>query len=164
MVFSGLALGYLAGINVDAHRETNKKWGFTSYLISLFKKRPFKIIDFQFQLDGQKEQKSGNSFLVLNTLKMLGIRPPKKIDFTDGVFDVFVAQDKSHLGFLLTVFSFFFFEKWLQKIFAVSGKEIGISALPADISAQLDGDPIKIEKEDLKIKVVPKKLKVIAKL
>jgi diacylglycerol kinase family enzyme len=151
--------GYLPAI-VNQTAQTDKNLlGFFAYFKKLLSSPLLQTTDFQLEFDGQKQIVNGNTLVIANAISLFKLQPRKKIDFTDGLLDIFVAQNKHRWGFFI-IGLMALLKKHLPFTFSAQEKRIFIPFLNPNVSLLLDGEPFSL-KGGINIEIVPKKLKVV---
>lgn len=158
-----LMIGYLAKVVGATEQNMKNKMGFGGYLMTFFKHRKCPKHDFEVWVDGVRYEIKASTLMVINALSVMGIRPRKRIDFSDGEFELGHAKYDTVWGFLVSCFYFFFFQK-SKAVSWLSGREIKIvqrdNQPMADV--QVDGDGLDRKNNgELRVEVLEKRLKVL---
>ena len=151
--------GYLPEI-VNQTAQTDKNLlGFFAYFKKLLSSPLLQTTDFQLEFDGQKQTVNGNTLVIANAISLFKLQPRKKIDFTDGLLDIFVAQNKYRFSFFI-IGLMALLKKHLPFTFSTQEKRIFIPFLNPNVSLLLDGEPLLL-KGGINIEIVAKKIKMI---
>jgi len=151
--------GYLPEIVNQASQTDKNLLGFFAYFKKLLSSPLLQTTDFQLEFDGQKQTVNGNTLVIANAISLFKLQPRKKIDFTDGLLDIFVAQNKYRFSFFI-IGLMALLKKHLPFTFSAQEKRIFIPFLNPNVSLLLDGEPLLL-KGGINIEIVPKKLKVV---
>ncbi|MDP2586579.1 MAG: diacylglycerol kinase family protein [Candidatus Komeilibacteria bacterium] len=158
----GLSVGLLSQAVLETKALAKNRWGIFAYLLTLLKQVKPKQTLFNFQLDGQNYQVSGNTLLITNTFSLLKMKPRYWSDYTDGLLEVMVTQNKFIFGFLPI-----FLLAWLKRgpvpgLFVKTGRTVDVAQQSFDnLTVQLDGEQLEIKK--IKATILPQRLRVITK-
>lgn len=158
----GLSIGLISQAVLQTELLSKNRWGILAYLLTLLKQPKPQTHTFNFIIDGQDFQTTGNTLLITNTFSIFKVKPRHWSDYTDGRLEVMVTRNKSLFGF----FPIFFFA-WLNRnftpgLFIKSGQKIEVPENSLnDLIIQLDGEPITVKK--IEATILPQKLMVITK-
>jgi len=157
-----LSLGYWSKIVKATGRNLKIRLGFGAYLLNFLKQRRIDRAIFKFILDGRPQEVFGNTLVVANALSFFKLRPKTPIDFSDGCLEVLIMKNRSLVGFLNVLWSFFLGKKRFPALFKAKGKRI-ILDLTAKMAEhlQLDGETMKLNQEKLGVEIIPNKLKIV---
>lgn len=155
-------LGYISDVIRRTPRGIKRFLSFFSYVLIFLKSLRVSQTNFILKVDNQDHQVVGNSIMVLNALAVFGLKPRPKLDIQDGLLDLFVLTNKRFLSFFEAIFYFFVDRKLRRHFVSLRGKQISISCEEKiKVPVSIDGDVIETGLRDIKIEVLPKKLKII---
>lgn len=156
----GLSVGLISQAVLETKALAKNRWGIFAYLFSLFKQpKPVNQV-FNLQIDDIGYQISGNTLLITNTFSLFKIRPAHRSNYTDGLLEAMVMQNKTLLGFLPIFLRTWFTKGNVPSLFLKTGQQIIVShGSLTDSVIQLDGEPLPVTK--IEATIVPRKLKII---
>ena len=153
------SMGHMAESVTRTTIKEKRRLGMWAYF-KTFAFRRIRLWPYDFEVDGKHFDIHGNNLFIFNAISLLGFRPKKKLDFQDGVFDLFVITNRSFVGWLQAFIYIIFFKKPPQHVFSTSGKHFKIRVKGSGkIRAQLDGDQLELAKAE--IRVLPRRLSII---
>jgi len=153
--------GYLPEIVNQTSQADKNLFGFFAYLKKMLLSPTLQTTDFHLEFDGQKQIINGNTLVIANAISLFKLQPYRKIDFTDGLLDIFIAQNHKRFNFFV-IGLMALLKKHLPFTFSAREKKIFIPFLNPNISLLLDGEPLSL-KGGINIEIMPKKLKVAIK-
>lgn len=157
--FICLAVGFWSRVVNETGQGLKIKLGFLAYLATFFRQK-IKQTAFNLKIDGQPLLITGNTLVIANALSLFKLKPKRKIDFSDGLFDVMVAQNKTGWGFLIIGILSLFKRQFLPRLFLTQAKKIVVELTgEQQKTVQLDGELIEVKQIEAEIKA--KKLKVV---
>jgi len=158
--FICLSLGFWSKVVKQTERGLKLRLGFWAYFLSFLKQKKLEQTAFRLKLDDNYLEIAGNTLVVANALSLFKLKSKRKIDFTDGLFDVLITQNRSFWGFLTLGLLAIFNRRFLPSLFLTQAQKIIINPTTEQLkTVQMDGEPIEIDK--IEIEIIPKKLKII---
>lgn len=156
-----VAIGYFQKIISDTERGLKIHLGSFAYLLTFFKQLKIYSTDFKFRLDDKFHQVKGNTMVIANALSIFKLQPRTPVDLFDGELEILIGKNKTILGFLTVVFSFFFGKRKFPFLFKAKGKKISVEFSSAEKkSVQIDGETIEANK--IEVEIIPKRLSIIS--
>jgi len=155
-----LSLGHGSKIIKETKRGLKVRFGFLSYLWMFLKQsKKYKTV-FKFTIDNKKYKISGNTMIIANALSFFRIKPLTPINFADGLLEVLIFKNATKTGLLITILSLLLGKKRYPFLFKVKGKKIIVEDNNRKREhAQIDGEPIKIDRAE--VEIIPHKLRII---
>lgn len=158
----GFSIGYISKVVIETPDALKNKLGIFGYLVRLFfNKIRMGRIRFAIKTKNESFRVRGNSLLVFNALNYFGLKPKRQIDFQDGIFNLVVLTNKTFFNLIETILYAIFFLSSPRHVFQLDGKNFEISADRGWRTCQIDGDYIKLGEKKIRIKVMPKVLRVV---
>lgn len=156
----GLSVGLISQAVLETKALAKNRWGIFAYLLTLLKQSRPKQTLFNFQLNGQNFNINGNTLLITNTFSLLKMKPKHWSDYTDGLLEVMVTQNKTLFGFLPIFLRTWFTKGNIPSLFLKTGQLISVDRQSlTDLTIQLDGESLSVTK--IEATILPQKLKII---
>ena len=157
----GVSLGYISEVVLNTTSQLKKTLGIFAYLKTLLKPKKINQQTFNFTIDNQAQKIVGNTLLITNTFSLLSLKSKKSFDFTDGLLEIMITQNKTAFGFLPTIYAALTNNRLLTSFYLKQGRHITVAPeCLKNISAQIDGEPISLDK--LEAEIIPQRLKIVA--
>jgi len=158
----GFSIGYISRIVTETPDALKSRLGIFGYLVKLFfNKIKMGRIRFEIKTKNESFRIKGNSLLVFNALNYFGLQPKRRIDFQDGIFNLIVLTNKTFFNLVEAILYAIFFLDSPRHVFQLDGNNFEILADRSWRTCQIDGDYIKLDEKKIKIKVLPRALKVV---
>jgi len=154
------SFGHMAEVVGRTPIKEKRKLGFLAYWKKFLFHR-IRLWDFDFEVDGQHFNISGNNFFIFNAIRFMGFTPKKKYDIQDGILDAFITTNKTFFGWWISALLLIIFKKPPSPaVFTTSGKIFKINPRQSrTIKAQFDGDRVELDRAT--VRVVPSALRII---
>jgi diacylglycerol kinase family enzyme len=157
----GFSVGYISRIVTGTSTKLKNRFGFIGYLINLlFNVNKIKRQKFLVRTKNHKFWLKGNSLVVFNACNFYGIKSKKKIDPSDGIFNLYVVTNRNFWSLCIAMLQFVFYGRPTQFLFSLDNNYFKISLSRRLRSCQIDGDYIELN-QDIEIKMLPQALKVV---
>lgn len=157
----GFSVGYISRIVTGTSTKMKNRFGFLGYMINLlFNVNKVKRQKFSVRTKNHRFWLKGNSLVVFNACNFYGITSKKKIDPSDGIFNLYVVTNRNFFTLFISLLQFVFYGKPTQFLFSLDNNYFNISLRRRLSSCQIDGDYLELEK-DIEIRMLPAALKVV---
>lgn len=157
----GFSAGYISRIVTGTSTRLKNRFGFWGYLINLlFNVNKVKRQKFLIRTKNHKFWVKGNSLVVFNACNFYGLKAKKKIDPSDGIFNLYVVTNRNFWSLFIALLQFIFYRRPTQFLFSIDNDYFKISFNRGLSSCQIDGDYLNPTKE-VEIKMLPQALQVI---
>jgi len=157
----GFSIGWVSLIVTSTPQNLKRRFGFLSYLIKfLFNKIKIRKIKFKISTQNKTFWVKGNSLIIFNAFNYFGLKPKKKIDIRDGIFNLYVFTNRRFLALFEAMFYMLWYQRPPRHIFSLDNNYFKINLNYGLKTCQIDGDYIKLAKE-MEIKVLPRAISVV---
>lgn len=157
----GLSIGYISKVVIGASHHLKNKFGFLGYLlVFIFNKIKIKKLKFEIKTRNRNFWVRGNSLIVFNTLNYYGLKIKKPINFSDGVFNLYVFTNKTFISLLEAFILMLFYHRPPRYVLALDNSYFKIILKRPSNSCQIDGDYVKLPRI-IEVELLPKTLSII---
>jgi diacylglycerol kinase (ATP) len=157
----GFSVGYISKIVTGATKDMKNKFGFWGYLFMfLFNKIKIRKVKFEIKTKEKTFWVKGNSLVVFNALNYYGFKIKKYIDFSDGIFNLYVFTNKTFLSLVESFLLMVLYRRPPRYVWARDNNYFKILLKKPSDACQIDGDYVKLPKV-IEVKVLPKALSLV---
>ena len=157
----GFSVGYISKIVTGATKDMKNKFGFWGYLFMfLFNKIKIRKVKFEIKTKEKTFWVKGNSLVVFNALNYYGFKIKKYIDFSDGIFNLYVFTNKTFLSLVESFLLMVLYRRPPRYVWARDNNYFKILLKKPSDACQIDGDYVKLPKV-IEVKVLPTALSLV---